>query len=297
MARNRNDYYASSLELLLDTITNAFGGILFLALLVVVLLQSSSKTRSKIAEVSPNEISEMRSTLQNLENKIAALNLEVQAREAIASNLADPQTEAVIRDLSNVRQLNNELIKEKSSLLESISHLQESTSSLKEKNTQLTTDIDDVMLSLDKVRESLEEERAKRKINSPFPEERSSLKSHIPATVRYGRWYLDRNSNGEINLDDFAVLEDSGNYLTVSPKPYRGTPIEENENLSRKLHEYLNTQNPNEVYVEIAIWDDSYEEFQYLRDYLVERGFEYRLVVVKDGEKVSEGYVSNPKVQ
>ena len=33
-----------SLELLLDTITNAFGGIVFLAILVIILLQNSSET-------------------------------------------------------------------------------------------------------------------------------------------------------------------------------------------------------------------------------------------------------------
>jgi len=297
MARRRHFHNDSSLELLLDTITNAFGGILFLALLIVVLLQNTSKTPDTLPNVSRTTLSELRSTFQHLEAKVAPLLLEVEAREAIATNLADPTLETILLKLTQMREERIELIADTSAAQENISRLQGQSDALDEKGAQLSAEIEAVGVALGVAQKSLEEERARRKINSPFPEERASSKSHIAVTVRYGRWYVDRSPTGEANLDDFAVLDSSGKYLTITPKPYRGIPIIESDRLSRRLEQYLSTQNPSLHYIEIAIWDDSFDEFQPLRDFLVKRGFEYRLVVVTRGDEVSEGYVPDAKVQ
>ncbi|WP_148073679.1 hypothetical protein [Bythopirellula goksoeyrii] len=281
----------------MDTITNAFGGILFLALLVVVLLQNTSKVHEDVPNISQATLSELRSTLQDIEAKVSSLNLEVEAREAIASNLADPTLESTLSKLAALRQSKSELIRDKSSILETISRLQGQLNSLDEKGELLEAEIEELGSALEITQKSLEEERARRKINSPFPEEKASSKAHIPATVRYGRWYLSRDPDGEFNLDDFVVLDNSGKYLTITPKPYRGIPIVQGGKLSKRLLEYLSKQNPASKHIEISIWDDSYLEFQHLRDYLVERGFEYRLIAVSQGDEVVEGYVPNPQVQ
>ncbi len=297
MTRRRHFHDDSSLELLLDTITNAFGGILFLALLVVVLLQNSSKTPDALPNVSRTTLSELRTTFQNIETKLVPLRLEVEAREAIATNLADPTLEKVLLKLTQMREERTELIAGTSVVLESISRLQGHSDALDEKGAQLSAEIEAVGVAVGVAQKNLEEERARRKVNSPFPEERTSSKSHIPVTVRYGRWYVDRSPTGEANLDDFAVLDTKGKYLTITPKPYRGIPVVERDSLSKQLERHLSTQDPSSHYIEIAIWDDSFTEFQPLRDYLVQRGFEYRLVVVTQGDVVSEGYVPDAKVQ
>ena len=143
----------------------------------------------------------------------------------------------------------------------------------------------------------MDQERAKRQIKSPFPEERAAAKDDYAVTMKYGRWYVDRSDDGLPNLEDFAVLDSEGTYLTVTPKPYRGIPVDEGKQLSRRIVSSLRSKSPDEVYVCISVWDDSYDQFQLVRDYLVENGFEYRLIAVTEGDEVSEGYVPNPQVQ
>ena len=287
----------SSLELLLDTITNAFGGILFLALLVVVLLQNTSKIPDLLPKVSQAALAELRSRYQEIEAKVSALELEVEAREAIATNLADPTLESTLRNLSELRQARTDLMAEKSKVLESNTRLQEQLDGFDQKTDQLTAEIENTLEELNESEEKLEEERASRKINSPFPEERPATKLGVRVTIRYGKWYLYRLANGEPNLEDFLVLDNEGEYLTITPKPYRGLRMVERGKLSPAIIAYLRDKNPDREYVEISIWDDSFGEFQFLRDYMVERGFEYRLVVITEGDEVVEGYVPDPQVQ
>ena len=93
----------SSLELLLDTITNTFGGILFLALLVVVLLQMTSEATSVEA---PNP--EVIDALNELEVQLIAVTRQrdelVRATRAQDALLRQLATESNRRDLERLRE-------------------------------------------------------------------------------------------------------------------------------------------------------------------------------------------------
>ncbi len=104
-------------------------------------------------------------------------------------------------------------------------------------------------------------------------------------------------ASGEPNLDDFAVLDEDGDYFTVTPKPYRGVPIGKGQSLPAEIVRQLASKPPSTYYVSFSIWDDSFDEFQTVRDALVAGGYEYRLVVVTEGDEVFYGSVVDPKVQ
>jgi hypothetical protein len=71
----------SSLELLLDTICNTFGGVLFLAILICVLLRMASPLEQLVAEHDRTTPEEM----QALELQLDALVAEIETLQATQS--------------------------------------------------------------------------------------------------------------------------------------------------------------------------------------------------------------------
>ncbi len=69
----RNSSDDGSLDLLLDTICNTFGGVLFISLLVVILLNMSS---NEAASTPPEEATQ--AELSNWESRLAQANREVE---------------------------------------------------------------------------------------------------------------------------------------------------------------------------------------------------------------------------
>lgn len=79
MSRRRGRPADSSLELLLDTITNTFGGILFLAILVSLLLQStgaheSQESRTRGNPLTPAEAADFEVRLEDLHDQVDRLH-------------------------------------------------------------------------------------------------------------------------------------------------------------------------------------------------------------------------------
>ncbi len=297
MTKRRDLFDDSSLELLLDTITNAFGGILFLAILVVILLQGTSRKLTPREEVSSANPTELAGRLEQLRMEESTLKLELRAMDTIYANLATSDLRSTLTQLEATQQARDELAAERERLLVRIANEEGKLATIAEQDNTLTERMQSDTAAIRVVREELADERARRRINSPFPEERSATKRSHSATIRYGRWYSERLPDGRPNLDDFAVLDSDGKYLTITPKPYRGIPILQDGHLSSQIVGGLSSADPHRQYVDISIWDDSYDEFQVLRDYLVEHGFEYRLIVATEGDEVVETFVSDPKVQ
>lgn len=297
--RRRKRYSADqgSLELLLDTITNTFGGIVFLAILIVVLLQT---TPDKI-EAQPTQNSQKHTIdsrkLESLKAQIEELELQLRFLDIFAAELSEPDLEATLAELENRTEVREKLTEEKSVILEQLEKSKENMESIAQQQQTLDSELASNMQEVEKLQDQLESERKQRTIKAKFSEERSTSKREYNVTLRYGRWYIDILPSGKPNLEDFIMLDTGGEYLTLTPKPNRGKPLTSGNTLSPEVLQELNNRDPKTEYICIGIWDDSFEEFQLLRDYLVNQGFNYRLIPLTDGDTVFYGPVSDAKVQ
>ncbi len=286
-----------SLELLLDTITNAFGGIVFLAILIVVLLQTTTDNVEAQPEVDQRDVTVVSLRLQDLEAEIERLELQVKVSDTIAAQLTDPELVAVLKELERQENVRNELRRQQAVISSQLTNLQQNTAEIEREHEELDSRLLRESQTIDRLKMELELERKRRTITSRFPEERSTSKREYNISLRYGRWYVDKLPNGKPNVEDFIIVDGGGRYVTLTPKPYRGKPLTSGKNLSRELLQEVSQRNPNTEYICLAIWDDSYKEFQPLRDYLVSHGFNYRLIPLTDGDEVIYGAVVDAKVQ
>jgi len=295
--RKRHSVDQGSLELLLDTITNTFGGIVFLAILIVILLQTTpDKIEAQPTQNSPKHAIDFRK-LESLKAQIEELELQLRFLDIFAAELSEPDLEATLAELENRTEVHEKLTEEKAVILEQLEKSKDNMESIAQQQQTLDSELASNMQEIEKLQAQLESERKQRTIKVKFSEERSTSKREYNVTLRYGRWYVDILPSGKPNLEDFVMLDTGGEYLTLTPKPNRGKPLTSGNTLSPEVLQELNNRDPKTEYICIGIWDDSFEEFQLLRDYLVNQGFNYRLLPLTDGDTVFYGTVPDAKVQ
>jgi hypothetical protein len=122
----RRDEQPDSLELLLDTICNTFGGILFISILVVIMV-NFSRGRATIAPPDASlqaELIEWERQLTQSNAEVDRLGKVVREQMSIENHIADPQLARSVRVLGQSQQKTTELVKAKTDRLSQIAQSQ-----------------------------------------------------------------------------------------------------------------------------------------------------------------------------
>lgn len=120
--------------------------------------------------------------------------------------------------------------------------------------------------------------------------------------MRYGRLYRVHRDQGvdlrgRLNTDHFVILADDADQIRVTPKPYAGIPVSDDQQLETQLQETLSASDKEQHYLAIAVWEDSFDRFVFLKNAIVDMGFEYRLIPIEENSIISEGGGGQPLVQ
>lgn len=295
----------SSLELLLDTITNAFGGILFVAILVVILLRlnpSRSKNEPQPATVQSRE------NLAAAEEQLIAAMSELESLEAVAASQQKinaterPDLVRQFKDLQSMREKRDAAIAGRADAVHSLSQAQEEINELLDKSSLLDQQLAQAREKRNQAQALNEEEKDKRTRSANLPKPRVTDKFDIPVIVRYGRAYFPYRPETlplgrVIDTREVFVRTEDSKEVTVTPKPYAGLLLKESASVSAAIRSRLSQNSSARFYVTVGVWPDSFREFSVFKEALVATGYEYRLIPLDEGGRLVEGAVNNPLVQ
>ena len=308
----------SSLELLLDTICNTFGGILFVAMLLAVLVQSARKTDGEGESESPSEVdllnqqAQVSRTLAELESLQAAVDLQ----KRLARQMARPEMVEVLARLDDLDRQRNEVLNRHLQEAANVVQLQAESRGLGEqqqaKEEQSKVDeakrhkrhgqIEGLEQELAETREKLDAETRARTQVARLPMLHDTIKQEVSLVFRCGRLYVWHKYSpaGQklgLNTDDFVVIEENAQGLLTLPKPYAGVPISDEDASRLAVRELLAPFRAARQYLTIVVWPDSFDQFQNLKRVLVSLGFEYRLIPMPPGETIYDRGGSDGRVQ
>ena len=104
--------------------------------------------------------------------------------------------------------------------------------------------------------------------------------------------------SGIVNSGECAISETSG-AEQVEAKPGTGSVIEDSDASRAAVNERFRGLESDGDYLAVFVWPDSFSQFRQLKEALVGRKFEYRLVPMTADQKVYRGAPSKskPKVQ
>lgn len=299
MRRRPNDVNDGSLELLLDTICNTFGGVLFVALLVVVLVNMTGHALSLTppTEAAQSGLIALEAELNETDAQLERLRQALAKAQSTAEQFVAPDVQDVAREW---RQEKTQLAQHravKNDLLAEMSQAQMEINAVTRKLQANADAIARAREELSSVERLLEAEIAARSQTATLPKVRETVKSEITFFLRHGRLcsYARPGGNGDYEPNLVEIVETVVDGQTcVEPKPNAGTvvPLEgDPDAVEARFREF----NPDRHYIAIFVWPDSFPHFSVVKDVLVAMQYEYRLVPITEEGKVYIGPARGPR--
>ena len=284
----------SSLELLLDTICNTFGGVLFISLLVVILLNMSSKEAAlePVGETSETELVELQQELTETNREMNQLHRALQTQQRTESQILDPELEELVRDLRANQQSRDAAVDTKNT------HLGQTGQSQIEINkiARQLRELDDAMSraegSLAAAKRQREKEVEDRTRNSELPTPSKTDKVRVPVFLRAGRlcFYAKCNPAGDLvpNPGEIKEIHEDG-AVFIEPKPDTGIQVSLTGDNDSAIEDRLAKFDKDRYYLSIFVWPDSFEHFSMVRNIVLHKGFNYGLNPFPEDGRVRVG--------
>jgi hypothetical protein len=296
----------SSLDLLLDTITNTFGGVLFLAILVSLMLRHVGKATVESPVADPmTEAEQIRA-----ETRVSELRRKITAMQQELGSLPDVDRDVAIlrEELERLAAETDRLVAFEMEAISEIAEAQRHVADLRVKLTKVVKDSEEVDSKIEATKEMLEAEQAEaiklaraaiemerrlerssEEIEMQKPVVTETSRSQVGLYLRFGRLYMMHQwSDGLIrqgpNPEHFFI-EDDGEYLVAKPRPAAGVDAKSPEMAGTMLR-WLRPFRASDWVVAVVTYDDSFLEFQQVKAALVRAGYKYRPLPVAEGNPV-----------
>ncbi len=296
--RRQSSDQEDSLDLLLDTVSNVFGGVMFLTLLAALLILSRGSSPKPEPEETvkhqpdPKVNAELVQTQQQqFASELAALEKSIQRLDP--NGTTSQKVERLANLEATVKLAQKQHKRVEATVTDRQSQLDDqdaAQSDLEQQIETLTSKIADASEEMKQVRQ----ESARTVQFRPLTSSRSMETVII---LRYGRWYLLFNGpHGGLNRRDFFVLPGEDGVKSVTPKPHRGNVVNA-ETLPLLIQKIRPLFPPRRFHVTIAVWDDSFAEFNPLKDALSAAGYKYRTLPCDSTSRLTNQAAVDPFVQ
>ena len=268
MRRNRFDA-TSGLDLFLDAICNTFGGIVFISMLVVVLINATSVSS---VEAHKKTLHQDQKRFRELTREKAILLEEIRQQEDAAKILGDSS--------------------EVSDLLAKAKVERATATRLSQEITDLTARITENEAKIDRMyqekRKSIAKEAELKSLQEQLRREVEKRTKKLTVQMETSTVLIERAfflSGGRLIECNAENVEKTAEGIVA--KPGAGIPVSQSS--ASVIQSQFASYNPKIHYIAIALWEDSFAEWPLVQEAIRHEGFSYRLLLFRDGEKVSTG--------
>ena len=302
MARRRSNVQSSSLDLFLDTICNAFGGIMFLSILISVLLQF--RGNDSAVKLDQPTISEAES--QQIEDRLSKLQSE---RLELVATIASLEKSMVGEDQTEVLELQSRLaqsekqreqmVKEQIKMSQHIRNVETRIRDQRQELNELDQRLMDASASLVDKSNAVDEALDSREQKMELPKVRSTTKGNIIFMMRYGKLYLVTDLTNPIRAGYFSahVSENTSFGVTrIRPRPNAGWDLSRPIDVS-EFERLVSGSPASSTFFSCAVWPDSFEQFGILKERLLRLGYDYQLLPVDEVDDLPIGRGGGGSVQ
>jgi uncharacterized coiled-coil protein SlyX len=299
MSRRRtNSDQDDSLDLLLDTVTNVFGGVMFLTLLAALLVLSGGRAAVVEPEIdTPAVDDQVLAKLVAVETRQTASALRAQ-QKTLARLDPDGSIAAKADRLKSIRETLTVARRQQRRAGSAVENRQQELEDRQANQSDLEDQIAELQQAVTEKSEQVNQIRAESERTVLFRPLSLSRSKEAVVILRYGRWYLlyEQARGGRVNREDFFILESDDAVTTITPKPHRGHPVSD-ASLGQLVQHLKRNFPTRQFHITIAVWDDSFAEFNPLKDALTESGYQYRTLTCDISSRLSNQGAVDPFVQ
>lgn len=297
MKRKSTDQSVGSLELLLDTICNTFGGILLISLLVALLLNATSREMSErtVPTQSHAVLLQTEMDREQLARQLKGLRGAVKSREKVVGELLPAELIAEADRYREAELQHAELVELKADDVGGTSRAQTRLNEIVQSEAELRSKLAQTRRDAAAAVKQLNEQVAARSQDASIPRVRLATTSprayFVIQKAIFGPWPSRQFASG--NPDEF-IEENRGDKRALLPKPGTGLSIPKNEKTLEKIKEKFKNVDPQDEHIHIFVWPDSYAEFEQVRRAVSELGFMLELEPMSRNAEVMIGPRTSP---
>ena len=300
--RRRSKINASSLDLFLDTICNAFGGIMFLSILIAVLAQmqdSRQSSKPSNENIPQSEVDEFSRKLKELQSDRRRIVATIESLEKL--RVGEEQSD-VIELKEQIRQSNRRLdqaVAEQSLVSLKLSEVQVDVTNRKQESAELQEKLVAARAAyLDKAK-AVADALDSRVQKTELPSVRATNKGNLLFAMRYGKLYLISDPTDRSSSNYYAphvIVTKTPLSTNIKPRKESGWDLSVVEDLSQ-LELALANQTQYNTFLSVAVWPDSFKEFARLKENCLRLGYDYQLLPLNEVESISIGSGGSANVQ
>ena len=300
MSRSSSTIQDGSLELLLDTICNTFGGIVFISMLVVVLLNMSGETASSQppTEESALELQQLTAELEAAQARLRTLHQATRQRDDTFQKLVSKDQLIMARKLVEAEALRAARVEETATIAKMTADHQNSVNTISQNLDERKKELESLnrQLQVQSVSMRQEVESRSQNVTPPKLEELPNHRS-IGLILKGGRLTaLTRISASGVetrNSQELSVSIEDGTEF-VETKSGAGVAVALDKSTKAQIQSALSQFSPDRHVLKIWIWPDSFAHYQVIQEVLAESRFRSKPEPVRQDTRLTFGHPTGP---
>lgn len=297
MKRRTTNQGVGSLELLLDTICNTFGGILLISLLVALLLNATVREirEQTVPLQSHANLLQTEIDRERLARQLSELRNAVTSREKVVGELLPAELIVEADRYRDAELRHAELVERKADDIGGASRAQARVNEIIQSDADLRGKLEQARRDAAAAAKQLAEQVAARSQDVAIPRVRmASTQPRAYFVVQkklFGPWPSRQFASG--NPDEF-IEQDRGGRRVLLPKPGAGLTIPLDEKKMDAMKAKFANIDPLDEHTHIFAWPDSYAEFDLVRRAISDLGIMLELEPMSAGAEVNIGSRTSP---
>jgi hypothetical protein len=283
MSRRRHRSQTSSLDLFLDTICNAFGGIMFISILISILIQmrgGSSDAPIITDGISEYVALEKQSKVAELQQKIRILSEMVSDRERLMFNEDSTESAELLAQKEQLTEVLSKSQQTQQSMLDLTSSTEIEMQQVQMELQELTQRLNDARVAVSERSEELEQALTAAETTMQVPKVSSTLKGNLMLAMRYGKVFLitDIEGNGAHGINtQHATAVNLVVGVQVRLKQNAGWDLSSDRDRA-KLESVLQSRSNARTFISVVVFADSHAFFPEFKKKLVDMQYDYDLL-------------------
>lgn len=278
MSRRRQEL-PDSLELLLDTICNTFGAVIFISMLLAILAEGRSPTsNADVSAIADKMTAEQERTNAAARVHLSQLRRLIDEQADVLDAFSKPDSQRLASEIAAAAEATKTSIEIRNEQLGLLAE-QEAETALKRHQIALAEQRrSEIRKQLKNVEDQLATASKTTGRTARTSRVRPAVGSGVSYMLHNGRLFRTATSNGELDSSD-CELHKRGTASVIVPRLTGGLQLPAN---STAIRGRFSGFEPHQHYIRLFVSQDSFPEFLSVKDVLVELQFEYEVILFED---------------
>ncbi len=298
MSRRAVSDSTDSLELLLDTICNTFGAVIFISMLVALLVNNNAQqdSRSEPDRDPAVEAAQVAAEIQEAQQRVEILRQQLEQQELIKERFASQTSFALAGRIMQQTAEQARLVEQKSEVINSVTTAKGDSAKLLKESEKLRAEQRSVETTHSNLQAEMEEELELSGRTARIPQVRRTTKASVVYALDDDKLYRVTTPDQGVDYAD-CERTTSGGVAIIKPKSNAGVQVHRS-GASGAIRQRFDGVIRQNSFIQIFVSLDSFAAFLPVKDCLVDLGLEYEVVITPDdnvelglGESERESFV------